>query len=211
VPPFKSSTAFRALAPTASFRGRFASLRFRPKNLARHIFQLESELQNIPEAAPRASRSFSGSEKLARYGSSALSGVEHLTLLVGKESVALALIRHFGSLLLPLSLVVLVVDSADAFAVHRSPFRPRACQNPFCRSSLCALCASVVNPSPSVASGTSSEIFSMQAPSEAQIAATNVRLHRMYRAAQRYLFRLSLRYSYRPGVTSACRHNILAA
>jgi DNA repair protein RadC len=31
-------------------------------------------------------------------GSSALSGVEHLTLLVGKKSVALALIRHFGSL-----------------------------------------------------------------------------------------------------------------
>jgi hypothetical protein len=32
------------------------------------------------------------------YGSSALSGVEHLTLLVGRKSVALALIRHFGSL-----------------------------------------------------------------------------------------------------------------
>jgi hypothetical protein len=78
--------------------GRFASLRFRPKNMAHHIFQLESELQNIPEAAPKASPSFSVSEKLARYGSSALSGVEHLTLLVGKESVALALIRHFGSL-----------------------------------------------------------------------------------------------------------------
>jgi DNA repair protein RadC len=62
--------------------------------MAHHIFQLESELQNIPEASP----SFSVSEKLARYGSSALSGVEHLTLLVGKESVALALIRHFGSL-----------------------------------------------------------------------------------------------------------------
>ena len=60
--------------------------------MAHHIFQLESELQNIPEAAPEASRSFSVSEKLARYGSSALSGVEHLTLLVGKESVALALI-----------------------------------------------------------------------------------------------------------------------
>jgi hypothetical protein len=29
------------------------------------------------------------SEKLAQYGSSALSGVEHLTLLVGKESVAM--------------------------------------------------------------------------------------------------------------------------
>src|SRR6202022_4212548 len=74
--------------------GRFASLRFRPKNMAHHIFRLESELPNIPEASP----SFSVSEKLARYGSSALSGVEHLTLLVGKESVALALIRHFGSL-----------------------------------------------------------------------------------------------------------------
>jgi hypothetical protein len=65
--------------------------------MAHHIFQLESELQNIPEAAPKASPSFSVSEKLARYGSSALSGVEHLTLLVGKESVALALIRHFGA------------------------------------------------------------------------------------------------------------------
>ena len=38
------------------------------------------------------------SEKLARYGSNALSGVEHLTLLVGKESIAVALVRHFGSL-----------------------------------------------------------------------------------------------------------------
>src|SRR5580700_3447739 len=66
--------------------------------MAHHISQLESELQNIPEAAPKAPPSFSVSEKLARYGSSALSGVEHLTLLVGKESVALALIRHFGSL-----------------------------------------------------------------------------------------------------------------
>ena len=78
--------------------GRFASPRFRSKNMAHHIFQFESELQNVPEAAPKASRSFSISEKLAQYGSSALSGVEHLTLLVGKKSVALALIRHFGSL-----------------------------------------------------------------------------------------------------------------
>jgi hypothetical protein len=62
--------------------------------MAQHIFQLESKLQNIPEAASEASPSFSVSEKLARYGS----GVEHLTLLVGKKSVALALIRHFGSL-----------------------------------------------------------------------------------------------------------------
>src|SRR5271166_6125466 len=86
------------LLPRPLSVGRFALLRFRPKNLAHHIFQLESELQNIPEAAPKAPPSFSVSEKLARYGSSALSGVEHLTLLVGKESVALALIRHFGSL-----------------------------------------------------------------------------------------------------------------
>jgi len=62
--------------------------------MAHHIFQLENERPNIPEAW----RSFPVSEKLARYGSSALSGVEHLTLLVGKKSVAIALIRHFGSL-----------------------------------------------------------------------------------------------------------------
>ena len=44
------------------------------------------------------SHKFSVSEKLLRYGSTALSGVEHLTLLVGKESIASALVRHFGSL-----------------------------------------------------------------------------------------------------------------
>jgi hypothetical protein len=57
-----------------------------------------ASLQNIPEAAPKASLSFSVSEKLALYGSSSLSGVEHLRLLVGKDSVADALLRHFGSL-----------------------------------------------------------------------------------------------------------------
>jgi hypothetical protein len=56
--------------------------------MLQHIFQLESELQNILEAAPEASPSFSVSERLARYGSSALSGVEHLTLLVDKEPMA---------------------------------------------------------------------------------------------------------------------------
>jgi hypothetical protein len=50
--------------------------------MAHHIFQSETELQNILEAA------FSVSERLACYGSSALSGVEHLTLLVDKESMA---------------------------------------------------------------------------------------------------------------------------
>jgi DNA repair protein RadC len=40
---------------------------------------------------------FSVSEKLTRYGSSSLSGVEHLRLVIGKDSIADALIRHFGS------------------------------------------------------------------------------------------------------------------
>jgi hypothetical protein len=44
--------------------GRFVFLR--PKNMERHIFRLESEFQNIPEAAPKASPSFSVFEKLAR-------------------------------------------------------------------------------------------------------------------------------------------------
>src|ERR1700730_16984336 len=47
------------------------------------------------EAAPQASPSFSVSEKLALYGSSSLSSVKHLRLLVGKDSVADALLRHF--------------------------------------------------------------------------------------------------------------------
>jgi DNA repair protein RadC len=65
--------------------------------MAPHIFQSETELQNIVEAASSLP-SFSVSEKLARYGSSALSGVEHLRLLVGKDSIADALLHHFGSL-----------------------------------------------------------------------------------------------------------------
>ena len=68
--------------------------------MTQHIFPFESELQNnSPEAAPSSpSLSPTVSEKLARYGSSALSGAEHLTLLVGKEEIACALIRHFGSM-----------------------------------------------------------------------------------------------------------------
>jgi len=66
--------------------------------MSQHIFQSSSELQNIPEAAPKASPSFSVCERLARYGSSALSGVEHLRLLVGRDSAADTLLRHFGSL-----------------------------------------------------------------------------------------------------------------
>ena len=48
--------------------------------------------------AASSSKSLSVSEKLALYGSTGLSGIEHLILLVGKESVATALVRHFGSL-----------------------------------------------------------------------------------------------------------------
>ena len=48
--------------------------------------------------AASASHGLSVSEKLALYGSAGLSGMEHLILLVGKESVATALVRHFGSL-----------------------------------------------------------------------------------------------------------------
>jgi hypothetical protein len=64
--------------------------------MAHHIFQSDTELQNVPEAAP-LSPSFCVSEKLVRYGSSALSGVDHLTLLVGKESVGAArpFLGHF--------------------------------------------------------------------------------------------------------------------
>jgi DNA repair protein RadC len=66
--------------------------------MSQHIFQSSSELQNIPEAAPKASPSFSVCERLARYGSSALSGVEHLRLVIGTDSLSDALLRHFGSL-----------------------------------------------------------------------------------------------------------------
>jgi DNA repair protein RadC len=68
--------------------------------MPQHIFPFESELQNNSKAAAPSSPSLSPtvSEKLALYGSSALSGLEHLTLLVGKEEIAFALIRHFGSM-----------------------------------------------------------------------------------------------------------------
>jgi hypothetical protein len=72
--------------------------RKRPRISVIESLQLETELQNIPEEAAPSSPSFSVSEKLARYGSSALSGVKHLRLLVGKDSIADALLRHFGSL-----------------------------------------------------------------------------------------------------------------
>ena len=68
--------------------------------MSQHIFQFESELQNSSQEAAPSSPSLSPtvSEKLERYGSSALSGLEHLTLILGKEDLALALVRHFGSI-----------------------------------------------------------------------------------------------------------------
>jgi DNA repair protein RadC len=68
--------------------------------MAQHIFSFESELQNNQaEVAPSSPNfSLSVSEKLARYGVDALSDVEHLGLLVGKEMLAARLLAHFGSL-----------------------------------------------------------------------------------------------------------------
>jgi DNA repair protein RadC len=76
------------------------SLRFQPKNMTQHIFSFESELQNNQaEVAPSSPNfSLSVSEKLACYGVDALSDVEHLGLLVGKEMLAARLLAHFGSL-----------------------------------------------------------------------------------------------------------------
>jgi hypothetical protein len=59
--------------------------------MQQHIFQFESELQTNPKEAAPSSPSLSPtvSEKLERYGSSALSGVDHLTLIVGKEDLSI--------------------------------------------------------------------------------------------------------------------------
>jgi DNA repair protein RadC len=65
--------------------------------MPQQFFPFESELKNKSEAAPKASPSSTVSEKLERYGTNALSVEEHLVLLVGKQSIAAALIRHFGS------------------------------------------------------------------------------------------------------------------
>jgi len=68
--------------------------------MSQHIFSFESELQNNQaEVAPSSPNfSLSVSEKLSRYGINALSDVEHLGLLVGKETLAARLLKHFGSL-----------------------------------------------------------------------------------------------------------------
>jgi hypothetical protein len=84
VPSIKIPDRVPRYCSCASFRGAFCFASLSAKKYGIPSFQLESELQNIPEAAPEASPSFSVSEELARYGSSALTGVEHLTLLLVK-------------------------------------------------------------------------------------------------------------------------------
>jgi DNA repair protein RadC len=62
------------------------------------IFSARNRTSKYTRSCSQSLAELSVSEKLARYGSSALSGVEHLRLLVGKDSIADALLRHFGSL-----------------------------------------------------------------------------------------------------------------
>ena len=57
-----------------------------------------SRVNGTPHYDTGKSWGSSASEKIALYGSSSLSGAEHLRLLVGKDSLADALLRHFGSL-----------------------------------------------------------------------------------------------------------------
>jgi DNA repair protein RadC len=66
--------------------------------MQQHFAELSQQAQGIAEAGLIMGESFSVGERLARYGSSALSGVEHLRLLVGRDSGADSLLRHFGSL-----------------------------------------------------------------------------------------------------------------
>jgi hypothetical protein len=61
----------------------------RYESLVTIFFSSKANFKIFPKVLPKPRRPFSVSEKLARYGSSALSSVEHLSLLVGKESVAL--------------------------------------------------------------------------------------------------------------------------
>ena len=87
-----------AFATSASFRGPLCFASLSAKKYGTPYFSARKRPSKYSRSSPKASRSFSVSEKLARYGSSALSSVEHLRLLVGKDSIADALLRHFGSL-----------------------------------------------------------------------------------------------------------------
>jgi len=88
----------RALAPMASFRGPHCFASLSAKKYGTPYFSVRNRTSKYSRSCSQASRSFSVSEKLAHYGTSALSALEHLRLLVGKDSHADALLRHFGSL-----------------------------------------------------------------------------------------------------------------
>jgi hypothetical protein len=87
-------TVSRGLFPRAALL-RFA---FGQKICHNIFFSSKANFNIVLKPLPKPRQASLFSEKLARYASTALSTVEHLTLLVGKESIALALMRHFGSL-----------------------------------------------------------------------------------------------------------------
>jgi DNA repair protein RadC len=62
------------------------------------IFQFGSEPQNTTNPQLSSSHCSSVQERLVNYGSEALNSLEHLGLIVGSQSKAEALSRHFGSL-----------------------------------------------------------------------------------------------------------------
>jgi DNA repair protein RadC len=68
--------------------------------MTQHIFSFESELKitKTKLLLRRRTSHCQSSEKLSRYGVNALSDIEHLGLLVGKETLAARLLNHFGSL-----------------------------------------------------------------------------------------------------------------
>ena len=75
--------------------GRFA---FGQKIWLTIFLSSKANFKIFPKLLPKPRRASPSLKNSPAIGSFALSGVEHLTLLVGKESIALALIRHFGSL-----------------------------------------------------------------------------------------------------------------
>jgi DNA repair protein RadC len=75
--------------------GRSAAAFASKEKIMQQNFFFESEPNQTGESSSHWS---SVGEKLERYGSSALSTNEHLTLLVGKEAIARDLLQHFGSL-----------------------------------------------------------------------------------------------------------------
>src|ERR1700693_2457804 len=72
--------------------GRFAALRFRPKNMAH-----KANFKIFPQLVPRPRRASPSLKSWCVTARPRYLALNTSTLLVGKKSVALALIRHFGS------------------------------------------------------------------------------------------------------------------